>query len=816
MSGKPKKVDPNYVSQRVQQTKKEIEQLKLELQKLINRGIETDRANTNTITVTEDKDENKSQPESKTVLSVPLLSSVNQSSYNVRKPSSTFAPKKNSNKEEKDANVSPKKVRHYNVEETREYMKKQKEKRMEKSKLQMQASQNVVDTRKEKLKELQKKSLELVQKNIHLRRDRSGSRDKKKSPEKNRKINPITINGKLEQSKSNNPEGNAHIIPDLILSDIEEFPIVCSNKDEKVLTEIDLKNICVRDDHTNNKLIQFDDLVKQYGDTHHKAAIKIQSYYRGYHQRKLFEKIKKRRKKRLNGMVDNIKPALNMISKEKHKEIPTDEVIKNNIPFWLQTAVQPYPYNFISTVKKKLNLATSMPIKTSSDIGIQISIDEPEKIKRKKTKDEIKKAIEESIKSKYSEIGSSFLSHKHFDLNVKNVEDLYLREDKFHDLKNDCDITKLSENLIEKQTHSKIKSVELLVSETSESDTSKNIPDISSESTISTAHSTNHNKIDMSDYKLEINLSKLKNIKLNERKHDIVEDTMLILNENRHKDSKILLKEVPQISEYNEYANKRKPENIKEDLGRNRCRKAKRTSSAPILEDQCTSSNESIKSESVNDIIYQKLSKSDTNVSNPISKKSKSNNTLEETRKSDNYVSTVSNLSKSRSSKKSNHLNSGKTSQSVSEIPILLEKEELKKGFHTDIESDENLKSFREYMTSLEDSRKSRKSLQKKSSSARNSQSFKTLPSKTEKSSESINNSIKVENENSIAENYSSNFSHSTLSIVSSVPLLKRPSVTLTTSEHLDSQPQEPESKHSISIKPGEIKCIETKVNIND
>ncbi|KRT85104.1 hypothetical protein AMK59_700 [Oryctes borbonicus] len=803
MSAKSKKVDPNHVSQRVQQTKKEIEQLKLELQKLINRGIDSERANINTITVSENKNENQSH-ESRNIPSIPLQSSAQQSSYVLKKPPPTFIPKRDYSKDEKNSEVSPKKVKHYNVEEAREYMKRQKEKRMEKMKMQVQESQSVIDKRKEKLKELQKKSLELVQKNVNLKRDRSRSRDRKTLPETQISQNEIKpTNRNLETKKKNigvikGLEENAQRVPDVIVNNIKDIPSICLNKDHDIQTEYDSKNVNI------DNLIKFNVLPKQYTDLHQRAAVKIQSYYRGYRQKKLYKKSLKSRKRRLNNIINIAKPVLNA-EKPKEMEDPT----KNNVPFWLQTAIQPYPYNFITAVRKKLNLATNTPIKTSSDIGIQISVEEPEKLQIK-TKEEIKKAITDSIK----ETGS-IASHKCLDLSLKNIKDLHLCKEKLHNSENDCDIKKHSENYFIKPPHSKPKHkkhVNLLDNEASESDTSKNIPDISSESTISTTHSKNPNEIDAtSEYNLDINIDKLKNLKVRERKFDSLEDTMFLLSDNKYKEDKILLKQVPQISEYTENSTKHSA-TIQVNLGSSASLKSKPASKGSILQSKHSKSHESVRHHSASE---QRKNKSDTNISNSNSIKSTTNNALsQKMSRSENHI--VTDIDVNKLSKKSANMIPVKCSKSESNVSKLSEQMKSKKGFHSEIESDDNLKSFLEYMTSVEDSKKSRRSrsLQKKSTSQRNSNSFKTLPSKSEKISESTDNSTKTEKGSSLVENYSSNFSNSSATISSSVPLLQRPSVTLTTSERME-LPVEEQNRNSISIRPGEVKCIESKTNTN-
>lgn len=800
MSAKPKKVDPNYVSQRVLQTKKEIEQLKLELEKLINRGIDADKANSSTIIVSGDRNESKSK-ESKNVLSIPLHASAQQNPNVTKKPSSTYIPKKDCRKEEISVEVSPKKTRHYNVEEAREYMRKQKEKRMEKIKIQMQASQNVIDIRKEKLKELQKRSLELVQKNITLKRERSRSRERNTLPEKEIPQKEIKTNVKLTNKKqdsntktSSDPTNNCkdnidNRVPDLNVNNNEEVPAVCSIKDQNVQTEFDLKNICIRND-TKDELITFDDLIKQDSDIRHKAALKIQSCYRRYRQRKIFKSILKSKRRKMNNMLKNIKPVLNT----ENTELIAEKPAQNNVPFWLQTVVEPYPYNFISAVKKKLNLATNTPVKTSSDIGVQISIEEPEKVEVFKTTNEIRKAITESLK----ETGS-FTSRKCLDLNLTKVKELQLCDEKFRNLKNDCDIHRHSnDNIPTNPTHSKITLVKQ-GSDTSESDTSKNIPDISSESNVSSIHSKDHIDIDSSQYKLNINVDKLKKLKLQERKLNSTENTKLILSNNTHKDDKILLNEVPQINEYKDVSKKSKiSSKIQENLGSSISLKLKHILHPSVTENKHSKSAENIRSESIKEIFYQK-SDTNSNISNSVISQQMS--------KSETHIS-APDLNKL--SKKASNLILAKNTRSESNVPKLFNHEKLNRDCHNDIESDDNLKSFLEYMTSLEDSKKSR-SLQKRSSSHRTSNSFKTLPSKSQKNSESVTDAIKTDKENSSVENYSSNFSNSATSISSSVPLLKCPSLTLTTSERVELPLQE-QNRNSVSIKPGEIKCIETKV----
>ncbi|KAF5277063.1 hypothetical protein FQA39_LY06301 [Lamprigera yunnana] len=390
---KRKKGEVERVSDRVAKTKNEIEQLKAQLQQLINEGINKTDFTESKNNRTTDRNENareilNSDKKTKSV----RVEIVNRHPSNVLK-----SPVKT--KEE-----PVKKIRHYDQEMAREYIKKQKEKRrmeMNRNKETTQSPQ----LRKQRLQDLREKSLQLLTKNIQLSRNRSRSRSRE------------TLNGEKVTKESN---------------------------EQLKLTHPQLQNITIRSPHAED--------LKNFL-TKNKAAITIQSAFRGYKQRKRFkESLSKRR------------------SDEKviSKKIEADQIFAPTIA--------PYPYNFINAVKRKLNLATRQTVKTQLvDTSVQISIDD-----ERKSNPDLK----------------SFLSHKC--LAIKPLT-LFDNSNSNHivNIENGC---------------------------ASESDTSKNIPDLSSESGIlelqpTSVHSNkrSHSSNENCD-KWNINVKGIKKLKLRESK----------------------------------------------------------------------------------------------------------------------------------------------------------------------------------------------------------------------------------------------------------------------------------------------------------
>ncbi|XP_066257963.1 uro-adherence factor A-like [Euwallacea similis] len=89
-----------------------------------------------------------------------------------------------------DAGVCPKKCKTYNVEEVKDYLKKQKAKRLADSKIKKFEGRAAADIRKEKLQELQRKAQEIVKKNVN----------KRARPTRSKSREPFSVTSSLDQS----------------------------------------------------------------------------------------------------------------------------------------------------------------------------------------------------------------------------------------------------------------------------------------------------------------------------------------------------------------------------------------------------------------------------------------------------------------------------------------------------------------------------------------------------------------------------------------------------------------------------------------
>lgn len=432
------------ISKKVQETKKEIEQLKIELEKLINSGINQSNVASN----------QNAQTFKGSTASRSLIANINESRSRFCIRMITNSPKKRKNicNEAKIKKQSPKKIRHYNPEEAREYIKKQREKRLE-QKLQSKENQNLIDRRKQKLRELHQKTLQLVHKNVQLKRERSKSRDKCN-------IEPQTNKKKILE----NPN---QLVPDLI-------PLHINSQQINLISGH--PNITLRNTHENIPVLNIpNEALKQ------KAAVIIQKVYRGYRQRKLYL-LAIRMKHKLEEEARKLaEEAIQREIAEKKKKSPK----KPTCPVWLQLhPPESHPYNFINTVKRKLNLAASITPKLTSDVAVQISMQETTPKHDQSgplSKKEIKQLLINSIQQTKSNNLKSYLSHNLLDVKLNDPPE--------------------SNNKLD-----------------SDSDTSKNIPDISSESISKSkkklkAASETESDSDV-DYKLEINSKRLKKIRL--------------------------------------------------------------------------------------------------------------------------------------------------------------------------------------------------------------------------------------------------------------------------------------------------------------
>lgn len=411
----------NSVSKRVQQTKEEIEELKLELQKLISNGLEVQTHLRNN-----DISENKiNKFEHKSTSNIENNKNVSHRSRSqTRLDIIAQKPKPCSSKNvTKKETISPKKIRSYDPADAREYIRKQKEKRLAEQKIKKDEILTGED-KKLRLKELHKKSIQLVTKNVQLKRERSQSRERKEVPyENNSTFNRIPdLIPNSNERVGNNNTNNVHF---------------------KLKKELHPNLTCRRKISATilpEATIPLDQSTYRVDDLKHKAAIRIQAVYRGYKQRKLYKSILLKNKLEQEAALP-----------EYHQEVQQKNI--KIVPEWLQYNSTPSnPYNFINTVKRKLNLG----IKTGKT---EFNVDQNNVTKAKQ---EIKQLLEESIKS-----SKSFLSHKH---NVLN---------------------ELPKQLLSK-TKSKTPSHNL--EKLSDSDTSKNIPDLTSESTSSKKLNSHHSK----------------------------------------------------------------------------------------------------------------------------------------------------------------------------------------------------------------------------------------------------------------------------------------------------------------------------------
>ncbi|KAF5279776.1 hypothetical protein FQR65_LT03307 [Abscondita terminalis] len=191
-----------------------------------------------------------------------------------------------------------------------------------------------------------------------------------------------------------------------------------------------------------------------------KSAIKIQAAFRGHRQRKFYEEMKMRKK-------------------QTPLEVPNlpEKVLTQNTNHHVPP-IMPYPYNFINAVKRKLNLVTRQTLKVDTvDVAIQSSLADDLKTPKLDLK--------------------SFLSHKCLDFETMTIFNKKSSSKHTVNVENGC---------------------------VSESDTSKDIPELSSENTISESlrrssvqcakrsHSTD------TDPTLTINVEGVKKLKLRQPK----------------------------------------------------------------------------------------------------------------------------------------------------------------------------------------------------------------------------------------------------------------------------------------------------------
>lgn len=579
-----KKNEIAVVSKRVENTKKEICNLEAELQKLISTGINnTNKHVTRVAPNTSDKEnlvynniEHKTDPQSRITLNnfseaeqniETKLSITNRRALHRQVPliaitrSNAPSSKTKINQVDPKENTKRSKNSDFDREKAREYIRKQKEKRLEEAKALNQA-QNTIEAKKQKLKELHQKSLQILTKNVELKRKRSRSRETKEHTDK------IAHNTKQEDLKAaltNIPhlsvvkdvESNGNNATRVKQSQKNSDCSKSSHDEIKILNHPQRSNITIRKksprpgelssrehastDFFNNvsavpvKNTKSPQGINKNEETittkHKQAATTIQAFYRGYCQRKLYRKMIEKRK-----LLQQTKSKF-----QKHADLETDyhSVNKNQEALQLLLPHIPtasHPYNFINSVRRKLNLAVGSYTPTAkANVAVQSSFADsicrtPTQEIFEKTKNDIKLVLEKSSKSSHLK---SVISPKTLDNKLKEAQ--------LHHSHSSRISKKVSRQLDEPSKKQ----------QDSDSDTSRNIPNISSES--SARCDTNADKLipedthenfsndknpsdsELPEYKLEINSEALMNLKLRRTRLRSFENTVVFMNNDTSK-----------------------------------------------------------------------------------------------------------------------------------------------------------------------------------------------------------------------------------------------------------------------------------------
>ncbi|KAJ8951340.1 hypothetical protein NQ318_009274 [Aromia moschata] len=490
------------ISSRILETRKQTEELKLQLQNLIDSGINSSLDNNKFSDHSNVDKENLKDAQNK----VQIIKSYDPKySQHVNKPSSSKAistAKQNEKKTQLDLNKeSPKKVRSYDVREAREYIKRQREKRIEQLKAQ-NAEKIKVDLQKKKLQELHKKSLELVTKNVQASRERSKSRDRNETvrPDQDSRTRARSysrernlIGGRsqstenVKRTRSVEPAriiNQGHIEkrnPNLLYPPVPDYmgklQTTKSRKDysgKKVIaspksprgTQNETKISSDVGDKVDQKNSQIDQQSQLNGESLFVKStnLGIRSPEKTTNTQSSLENRNTNLLKRQDHIVGFQKVNVcddceQIIVETPIRQSYTHDIQKTNDNSKKKPVA--YPFNFINSVKRKLQDAVNS--KQSVDIGIQSSFREerqktPEPTK---SKEELIEIIQSSAKSSKRSDLRSFISHKCLNLDPKTIDRLELIP------KNSGNIQKTVNGSLEPE---------------SGSDTSKNIPEISSES----------------------------------------------------------------------------------------------------------------------------------------------------------------------------------------------------------------------------------------------------------------------------------------------------------------------------------------------
>lgn len=398
-----------FVSDKVAKTKNEIEQLKAELEQLISRGITERKCNFQESPADESF---HTGTEVRDIKAKTFKDNIADILYNngseaekIIVPLPKFKPA------DKSEVLQPKKVRHYNQDVAREYIKKQREKRREEMINKRKDGVSIADLRKQRLQELREKSQKLLTKNVNRAR----------SKERNEGITTAAKIYRVDTSSERKE----------VVESVPQLECVSSQRTLRARSPLTFD------------VLETTEIDKEV------AATKIQALFRGFQHRKSIREAKKS------------EPTKELVCKEVQTNL-----YESPKPVSLPEVV-PYPYNFISAVKRKLNLVAQQA-KENASVVLESPVRRSPDLK-------------------------SFLSDKCLNLDVKSIEHLTLRKSNTG-LENGC---------------------------ASESDTSKNIPELSSESSADTnmLHSNKRAHSDTDeDLRLRINMDRVKKLRLRQRK----------------------------------------------------------------------------------------------------------------------------------------------------------------------------------------------------------------------------------------------------------------------------------------------------------
>ncbi|XP_072394554.1 uncharacterized protein [Diabrotica undecimpunctata] len=526
--------DESEITHKIRETKRQTEALKTQLQNLIDKGKNLVCPSQSKVELSTSAKEEKEPLESPNRVQI-IKSYETKHSKPIQEPHNIPAKTKAD---------SSKKPKAYDIKETREYMKKQKERRIEQSKAQNDAKLKH-ELQKKKLQELHKKSLELLAKNVQAKRERSKSRDrntyirpdnpsnlasnlrKVKSMDKLHHKEPPAASVKnpnllyppspdfVKRMKQNAPAKKAEV-PKV---ESEKIVILARNftrqgvkqaeatkepvdiqSRQKLSTQLEQHSAKITQEDSNqnrhlneritdtilskpnNKYKNLDipglECLKprklftadgaenasvDFAVKHTELAVKNILEYKSpnlnvsnvttrpsVEDKKISHDLGAKPKD-ITPLSTTIKPPEE--TRKHSKEIQTETVHKE-FPKWLEEQPpQAYPFNFMNTITRKLHEVTNR----HKDIGIQNSIVSPK----------VHEKVEVVASGKNHENSKlrSFISHKCLNLDPVAIEHLELIP------KNNYDVLK------------RISHRSTQITETgSESDTSKNIPEISSES----------------------------------------------------------------------------------------------------------------------------------------------------------------------------------------------------------------------------------------------------------------------------------------------------------------------------------------------